>query len=171
MTNAPTARGAILRGTLICGVLDISAAIINVGLQGMPPLRLLQTVAAGLLGRDAAFAGGIATGVLGLAMHFCAAFTVTAIFYALSRRFPFLLERIFLVGLLYGAGVYFTMNTAVLPFLSWLRSLYLPTPAVFAPHYAWPQFFIHLACVGLPIVGSMARWAPHRRSPAAELAE
>ena len=171
VATTPTAAGAILRGTLICGVLDISAAIINVGLQGMPPLRLLQTVAAGLLGRDAAITGGVATGALGLGMHFGVAFTVTVIFYALSRWFPILLKHVFLVGLLYGAGVYLTMNTAVLPLLSWIRSLYLPTVPVSAPRYAWPQFFIHLACVGLPVVGSMARWAPSGRSSAAELPE
>ena len=163
---------AILWGTLICGVLDITAAIINASFSGASPVRLLQFVASGLLGRDAAFAGGYATAALGLVMHFCVAFTVTAIFYALSRRFPVLVQQVIPVGLLYGAGVYLAMNVGVLPFLTWFRSLYLHTPVVFGLKTGWawaqlivqPQFFIHLCCVGLPIVASVAHWAPLGRT-------
>ena len=95
-------------------------------------------------------------------MHFSVAFTVTTIFYSLSRRFPMLLGWGGVpAGLLYGAGVYFAMFRGVLPLMIELRSLYLtgfvrPPP----PALGWPQFIIHLVCVGLPIALVACRFAP-----------
>lgn len=48
---------ALLVGTLAVGVLDILDAIVFFALRGAQPIRILQSIAAGLLGR-AAFAGG-----------------------------------------------------------------------------------------------------------------
>lgn len=60
---------AILWAGLACGTLDISAALVVYGYFGRRPLRLLQGIAAGLLG-SRAFDGGMATAVLGLFCHF-----------------------------------------------------------------------------------------------------
>ena len=49
------------------------------------------------------------------------------------------------------------MNYATLPALSWLRSLYLHTPVRWPGPMGWPQFGIHLICVGLPIVWGIRR--------------
>jgi len=43
---------AILWGGLLCGVLDITAALVVYGTMGAKPLRLLQGIAGGLLGRE-----------------------------------------------------------------------------------------------------------------------
>src|SRR5262245_32026858 len=73
---------------VLCGVLDITASCVDSYLaSGVPPKRLLQGVAGGLLGRGS-YQGGLATATLGLAMHFTMALTVTTIFFVLSRRFP-----------------------------------------------------------------------------------
>src|SRR3989440_9606613 len=96
----------ILYAGAIVGVLDITAACINARvLAGFPPAHVLQSVAGGLLGRGT-YNGGFATVALGLAMHFTMALTVTAIFYALSRRFslPRKLSGVVVVGMLYGAA-------------------------------------------------------------------
>src|SRR5260221_4097937 len=82
-----SARRAILWGGVICGVLDISSAIIIAIANGGSPVRMLQGIAGALLG-PVTLQGGAATAALGLAMHFRVAFTATAIFYWLSRRFP-----------------------------------------------------------------------------------
>jgi hypothetical protein len=143
----------ILYAAVLVGVLDITAACINLGVAyGFGPLRVLKGVAGGLLGRSAV-EGGFATAALGLAMHFTMALTVTTIFYALSRRLPLpkKLWGVVAVGLLYGAAVFAVNNFGTAPFLSWVRSLYLHTPIVFKPPMGWWQLVIHLFCVGLPI--------------------
>ena len=152
----------ILYAGALVGVLDITAACINLGVAyGFGPLRVLKGVAAGLLGRSA-LQGGFATAALGLAMHFTMALTVTTIFYALSRRLPLpqKLWGVVAVGLLYGAAVFAVNNFATAPFLSWVRSLYLHTPILFKPPMGWSQLIIHLFCVGLPIALVMHRYAP-----------
>jgi hypothetical protein len=152
----------ILYATLLVGVLDITAACINLGVAyGFGPLRVLKGVAGGLLGRSA-IEGGLATAALCLDMDFQLALTVTTIFYALSRRLPLpqKLWGVVAVGLLYGAAVFAVNNFATAPFLSWVRSLYLHTPILFKPPMGWWQLIIHLCCVGLPIALVMHRYAP-----------
>jgi hypothetical protein len=154
---------AILYAGALVGVLDITAACIQVYIaSGMIPIRLLQGVAGGLLGRGS-YNGGFATAALGLLMHFTMALIVATIFYALSRRvfsLPKKLLGVVIVGLLYGAAVFAVNNFGTAPLLSWVRSLYLHTPVLFKPPMGWSQLFIHLFCVGLPIALVMHRYAP-----------
>ena len=58
----------------LCGVLDITAAFVTWALKGIMPARILQGIAAGLLGLKS-FDGGMPTAALGLAFHFLIAFT------------------------------------------------------------------------------------------------
>jgi uncharacterized membrane protein YagU involved in acid resistance len=105
----------IFWGGLIAGTLDICAAFLTAWLRaGIGPVRLLQSIASGLLGA-AAFEGGGKTAVLGLALHFLIATVATAVFYFASRRLLFLVERPVNFGLLYGVAVYLFMNFIVLP--------------------------------------------------------
>ena len=154
---------AILYAGALVGVLDITAACIQVYIaSGMIPIRLLQGVAGGLLGRGS-YNGGFATAALGLLMHFTMALVVATIFYALSRRvfsLPKKLLGVVIVGLLYGAAVFAVNNFGTAPLLSWVRSLYLHTPVLFKPPMGWSQLVIHLFCVGLPIALVMHRYAP-----------
>ncbi|HET9766226.1 MAG TPA: hypothetical protein VFS60_05235, partial [Thermoanaerobaculia bacterium] len=61
---------AVLFGGLTVGILDITDAIVFWFLRAdAPPMRILQSVAAGLLGRQAARAGGWPTALLGLLLH------------------------------------------------------------------------------------------------------
>jgi hypothetical protein len=94
---------AILRGGLLCGVLDISSAIVIVLAHGSSPFHMLKGIAGALLG-PAAFQGGAATAALGLAMHFGVAFTAAAVFYGLSRWFPAMVRHAILSGLLLGVA-------------------------------------------------------------------
>lgn len=81
-----TAAFAILVGGSIAGALDITYAIVFSGIRGVPAIRLLQSVASGLLG-SAAFEGGVPAAALGLFLHFIIAFSAAAVFYVASRRF------------------------------------------------------------------------------------
>ena len=155
------ARG-LLWGTVLCGLLDITAACLHASLaRGTEPVRLLQGVAGALLGR-AAYDGGYATALLGLGLHFGVALSMTALFLALCRAWPELLRRPAVVAPLYGLTVFCLMNFGVLPVLSWTRSLYLHTPVVFPGPMGWPQAVIHVVCVGGPIVFTVRRWMTPR---------
>jgi hypothetical protein len=140
-------------------LLDITAACVQAHIQfGSSPARVLKGVASGLLGRGA-YEGGIGIAALGLAMHFCVALTVAAVFYALARRMPVLLRPAALAGVVYGLAVFCVMNFAVLPFLSWFRSLYLHTPIALVGPMGWPQMIIHMFCVGVPVALATRRLA------------
>jgi hypothetical protein len=135
---------AIVWAGLTCGVMDITAALVVYGLvYGVPPIHLLQGIAAGLLGREA-FRGGLATAVLGLFCHFVIAFGAASVYFALSRKISFLLEHAVVSGVLYGVAVYFFMQLVVVHF----------SAAVKYP-FQWKLtiigIVIHIFCVGLPI--------------------
>lgn len=127
---------------LICGVLDITAAFVTWAPKGIMPIKILQGIAAGLLGMKS-FAGGMATAALGLAFHFLIAFTAAAVFYAASRKIYFLIEHVMVAGALYGVVVYFVMYQVVLPL-----SNFHPTHTVTSTIVA---IITHIVCVGLPI--------------------
>ena len=63
------ALGWALLGGLLAGSLDMLYATGFWSFYGVPAQRIAQSVAAGLLGRDA-FTGGASTAALGLALHF-----------------------------------------------------------------------------------------------------
>jgi hypothetical protein len=79
---------AILWAGLTCGILDITAAIVVYGFFGLRPIRLLQGIAAGLLGARA-FEGGLGAALLGLFCHFFIALCAAAVYFAGSRQFSF----------------------------------------------------------------------------------
>jgi hypothetical protein len=99
---------------LIAGVLDISSAFALSYPKGVGPIRVLQGVAAGLIGR-AAINGGLATAGLGLAIHFFIAFVVASVFYLASRKLIYLTQHAVISGLLYGVIVYGFMYWVVMP--------------------------------------------------------
>ena len=106
---------AIAWSTLIAGVLDISSAFILSYPKGVAPIRVLQGVAAGLVGRESAIKGGLVTAGLGLAIHFFIAFVVATVFYVASRKLVFLTQHPVISGLLYGVVVYGFMYWVVMP--------------------------------------------------------
>jgi hypothetical protein len=59
---------AIFSAGLLAGILDITAAFITWAPQGVPPVRILQGIASGLLGPQA-FREGMAAALLGGALH------------------------------------------------------------------------------------------------------
>lgn len=110
-----SASKAIFWGGLIAGALDLAAACGVSWLRaGLRPVRVMQSIASGLMG-SAAYSGGATAAVLGVALHFLIATTATAVFYVASRKLRFLLEQPVLWGLVYGVFVYAFMNFVVLP--------------------------------------------------------
>src|SRR5256885_16452725 len=108
-TNVPL---ATVWGGLVCGILDITAALVVYGAMGAKPLRLLQGIAGGLLG-PRTYSGGIATALLGLLCHFVIAFSAAAVYVGASRLAPVLVRHAIPFGALYGIAVYFFMQGVI----------------------------------------------------------
>ena len=110
----------------------------------MPAIRVLQSVAGGLLGK-AAYDGGLGTAALGFLLHFSIAFSWAAIFYAASRRIPFLTRRPAAAGPLFGIVIYLVMYFAVIPLSAY------PRKVTYTPFLVGINLFVHMFLIGLPI--------------------
>jgi len=142
----------IFWGGLIAGTLDICAACLTSWLRaGVGPVRVLHSVASGLLGA-AAFDGGAKTAALGLALHFLIATGATVVFYLASRKMMFLIERPVTFGLLYGVAVYAFMNFVVLPLSNVARRPIPVSGRIIG-------VLIIMFCIGLPIALVVRRYS------------
>jgi len=83
-------------------------------LHGVPPWRIPQNIAAGLLGMRA-FAGGGSMVALGVLLHYGIMAAMVGVYHAVARRVTMLIARPWLFGLLYGAVLFIVMNLIVLP--------------------------------------------------------
>ena len=149
----PRIHPVVLGGTLVA-VLDIAAAFAVAGASGVSPVRVLQSIASGVLGPPA-FQGGARTAALGMFLHVGIAFAVAAVYYLASRRWLLPVRQPVACGLVYGVGVYAVMNLVVLP---------LSRVNVRPPRWqnVLTMIVIHMVCVGLPAALSAAR-ADRRR--------
>jgi hypothetical protein len=154
---------AILLGGLLAGLADALYATLYFGWLGARPVRIWQSVAAGLLTRERAVAGGLPTAALGLAIHFLIAYAAAAVYVLASRRLPVLVRRAVLCGSLYGLWVYVFMNSVVIPLsalpprkASWIQ----PTVTFFT------GLLVHMFGVGLGISLPARRAALRERGTA-----
>lgn len=152
-------RGSPVPAGLLAGALDITFAVLLHGSRGVPAQRVLQSVASGLLGRDA-FAAGAATAALGLLLHFGITVAAASIYFAAARRLRWLLEQPVAAGLAFGAAVYLVMSRVVVPL-----SAFPGTPDRSLQGVAL-QLVAHLLLVGLPIA-LLARRADRIRASCA----
>jgi hypothetical protein len=139
----------ILLGGLVAGALDITYAIVAYGMIGVPPIRIWQSIAAGLFGRDA-MTGGLETAVLGGVLHFSMTMVMAAAFVVASRALPILLRAPLVNGALYGLAIYGIMNYVVVPLSN--------SPG--KPPEGWfliGGLLIHMFGVGVPIA-LITRW-------------
>ena len=139
-------RSAVAYGAVSAAVLDLIFAYLYYGFY----LAITQTIAGGILGRDAARSGGIATAILGAALHFVIMFGWAGAYALLSRRAHWLRRWWFPCGLLYGFVIYVGMRVVILP-LSALHTSPWPIK--------WELLHIagHMVLVGLPIAWFASR--------------
>jgi hypothetical protein len=136
--------GFVLAGGLVAGTLDIVYACAFWALKAEVPVqRILQSVAAGLLGQ-ASFQGGAPTAALGLGLHYFIATSMSVAYYLVSRRFALLWQRPVLCGVGYGVLLYLIMNYVVVP-LSAAR------PGSRDPLWITLSVLVHAFLIGLPI--------------------
>ena len=148
MAKSRAARTILIAG-LVAGTLDITyACVFSYIRRGVKPIAVLQSVAGGALGREAATAGGIRTAALGLFFHFLIALIFASFYYLASRVIRFMITHPIISGILYGLCVYLVMYGIVLR-VSAIHSTTLPWA------YPWPVLIgnlsIHMFGIGLSI--------------------
>ena len=139
--NGPRVSAVLLGGT-IAGALDLVFALSFAAYNGVVPIRLLQTVASGLLG---AFAGGVPVAVLGLVLHFGLSFLWASIFLGFALLAPALIRHPFSAGMAFGVVVFVGMRFVVLPLSAF------PYSVTFKPLAATSDLLSHMLLFGLPI--------------------
>jgi hypothetical protein len=141
----------VLLGGLAAGILDIVYAFVLAGLRGSTSLRVLQSVASGLLGAEA-FKGGVATGALGLALHLAITLAAATVYFSVAKRSPLIQRHYLLFGTLFGVVVYLAMNFVVLPLSA------VPFKISYTTLTVLQGFVSHAVLVGLPIAWCVRRF-------------
>ena len=109
----------MLLAWLVAGTLDITYAIIMWGpvFGKITAAQLLQGISSVLIGKDA-LTGGMATALLGLAMHYGISLAWTLIYFFIFPRLPFLARNKWISGMLYGVFVWAMMSLVILPLVT-----------------------------------------------------
>lgn len=172
---------AIIVGGLAAGALDILYAFVVYGplSYGLSPERVLQSVAAGWIGREEARAGGLNTAALGLATHFFLATIMAAIYVLAAQAVSALTKSALLFGVIYGLILYVVMNYVVVPLSASATGAFASSAGEISsrlqesfsevrggggdqhPWMLWGTIFTHTVLVGLPIALAAKRFAAH----------
>ena len=104
----------IVAAGAIAGTLDIAFAFTFAGMHGASPLRVLQFIASGLLGKDS-FADGWWSAMLGAVCHYSIITVAASLYLLASRRIRDLATHPFICGPLYGVAIYLVMNFVIVP--------------------------------------------------------
>jgi hypothetical protein len=148
----------LVRAGLLTGVIDgIFSSVLVVVFYHSTVTRLWQGVASVPLGKDA-LAGGTATALIGVLIHFVVAFTWSAVFLFFVMRMQWvrrlLASRygVVKVASLYGPFIWIVMSLVVIPVL-------VPRPPII--NFRWLiQLIGHIPFVGMPIVASITKDYP-----------
>jgi hypothetical protein len=138
----PTVLTTLLSGGLFVGSIDALYAIAFWVPRGAKPVRIFQSIAAGLLGR-ASFEGGTRTAWLGLVLHYFIATMIVVVYWVASKRLNVLLRRPVICGALYGLVVYAVMNYVVIPLSATSRPRFLLSWVVCS-------IVVHALFIGIP---------------------
>lgn len=150
-TSRPRAMQTVLVGGAIAGLLDGLDAVIFYRLAyAVPPARLFQNIAGGLLGPQSFREGWLTVG-LGIALQFFIAIGAAAFYYAATLLIPMLWRNPWISGPAFGIGLFFFMQRVVIP----LSAVYERTAPMSLPELV-DQLLSHVFLVGLPIA-PMAR--------------
>jgi hypothetical protein len=139
-----TSVGYAIVGGLLGATFDIIYAFVFHGLRGVAPVRILQSIASGVLGMPA-YSGGVATAILGAALHLAIVVIAALIFLAASRRWRWLIDHPVFSGAVFGLCMYGVMNFIVVPLSAF------PTPQSFGALSLITGLLAHVFLVGLPI--------------------
>ena len=143
----------LLFGGVLVGTLDLAFAAGFWSLRsGVAPIRIPQSIASWVLGRDAAISGGIATALLGAALYYYLTTAMVTGYHMLAGRFPLLQRRPLTMGAVYGVLVYALLFQLIVP--HWSAASSRPEPL------AWTLACIaaYAMLIGIPAALFARHW-------------
>ena len=136
--------GTIAAVTEMVPVFPIQAAL------GVSPRLVLQSIASGVMGR-AAYSGGAATVLLGIAFHLLISGVAALLYVMAAERWAWLRQHPWLAGIAYGTVVFAAMRWIVVPL----------SAVAYKQSTDWGMFAVsltvHILGFGLP-VALLDRW-------------
>lgn len=128
---------------LVAAALDISGAIIvfSFMIKLASPEKILQSVAAGALGKEA-YNGGWQTALAGLGFHTFIAVCFAFFYVLIYPNVKKIISNSLLAGIIYGCFVWAVMNIVVL-------KMFLGKPLT--PKFILPNLIVLIIMVGIPI--------------------
>jgi hypothetical protein len=134
-----------LAAGIVGGAFDLAAAAtIYPAMYGIPPLRIVQSIASGVLGARA-YEGGMQTALLGAGLHFLIAIVAGIVLAVAMTRIEALRQSVAVTAAGFGIAMYFFMQLIVLPLSQFAQNeLSLAAHAV--------GLSIHIFIFALPMV-------------------
>lgn len=123
---------------------DLIFAFIYYGQNGATPVRIMQSVASGVLGGSAK-EGGVPAALLGTVLHYFIAICAAFVFYFAARKLSWLIRHPLISGCVFGIGMHLTMNFIVLPLSAYPRHVSFTTESFII------TILGHMILVGQPI--------------------
>ena len=151
-SSRPAAWAWIVLGGLSVGSADLLFAMAWWAQSGAPPARILQSIWAWIVGRDAAFAGGAASALAGAALYYALMSSIVAIYHGVAREQRVLRERPVLAGALYGSAVFVVVHLVIVPLFS------AAPPKHFPLDWNLACLLAHMVLIGIPAAWMARRW-------------
>ena len=129
---------------LTAGTFDLLFAMGWWALRDVAPIRIAHSIAAGIIGRDAAYAGGTATALFGIAVHYAQMIAIAAGYILAANRHTTLLRHPLRHGALYGALCYFVVHVVLVPMFS------AAPPRASHPDWTLACLLVFMGLVGIP---------------------
>ncbi len=156
-TKSSSATKTILWSGLIAGILDaIAGVIVYFIFFKFSPFQVLQFIATGIHGPEA-MNGGIPMIIAGTIYHFIIAYACAIVYFFLYPRLAILRNKIAVMGLLFGLGIWLVMNLLVLPLSNIPKGPFDMNLAIIG--IIW-----HMTLVGLPIAIITSKYFSNNRN-------
>ena len=158
----PSAFETIIYGGLAIGVLDfLDASLFFPNYYGITFQQVWWGPASGIIGREAAKAGGWNTALIGILMLFVVAFCIAIAYYIFSRNISWLIRHPVISGRVFGVIANYVMQCVVIPLSARGTS---PTAVFSEPVGSMLNSVVgHAVLVGLP-VALIAAWSARKGS-------
>src|SRR5262245_47961872 len=155
--HRPAAWMWVSMGGLAVGTADMLFAMAWWAPLGAPPMRILQSIAAWVMGRDAAMAGGATTALFGALLYWYLMCAIVAGYHVAvsnygARHDGLLLRRPLLCGAIYGAAWFVLIHLIAVPLFS------LAPPRHFLPAWNLACLLAHMLLIGIPAALFARKW-------------
>lgn len=142
----------VLATGLTVGTADLLFAMAWWAPLGASPTRILQSIAAWMMGREAALAGGATTAMFGAALYLYLMCAIAAVYHVAARDHAVLRTRPLVAGAIYGALWFVLVHLLLVPMFS------LAPPKRFPLDWNLACLLAHMVLIGIPCALASRRW-------------